>query len=698
MGIGMKYNVLDKLTSFLDNNIGEKTNVFYENLKIELEGINSLNKQSKYLKLLVLELKKEQLSQKKEILELKDKLKQAEKRYKISYLDLKINCIKELLEQIKVNLRKEIVTENKPKFNYHINEEQEEKITETKDINIDNLEDEETVDLIVMFTDFIKNCDIMENTELIKKYSKILTDRLVENVYEKENIFPEFDILLSTLKIKSISFEKNTEQREIIKEVLNNFKDIYKIYKEDKVNSKESPYFDIINYLLQDDQNYLYIKEILKRKREVYNIKHNDEHIVIYILDLYINNFKKMIRDKDSDYININYLKQVYFLFTKNYNVTLTYEEKQIIDLKLKEFNFYIKNTLIKQKRKNAAINETKQLKSRMFYKPINRFEFQEFTDDELGYFKTEINNNSKNYVKDKPSTDAFLIGENAYKLRQEDGITFLTMYGMDVHSYLVRNSYMDRYLEKCELCKEKIDEFTASGFKFKLDGKYPAIAYELEFYPSGKFKNLKVSRDIIAIKNHYTNPDTNEESKNIYNLYHNSVAKNGGTISTYDLYKLNEHFETILNNAYVEFLKEQKLPTIYYGYSLSTDKEIEHNLNNVTNSLSDLTKTDSRDIINIFSSKIDIPHYSNLPMDNGVHNFRLLDTFNYLGIENTRMLSELYFNDFKLEDIKRITRNKLQYLSNYIKKVEELNSSLDYVDTASIKLSRGKIKNKLHL
>jgi len=488
-------------------------------------------------------------------------------------------------------------------------------------------------------------------------------------------------------------------ERKILKRIYKKFKEIYDVYKEKtETRIEESPYFEIINYWLKDEHNYLNIKELLKRKQEVYNIKHNNKHIIIYILDLYINNFKKMIKDKNSEYININYLKEVYFLFTKSYNLRISKEEKDEINLKLREFRDYINNTLIKQKRKKDAFDDIKSLGTQQFYKYKEYYYFEDFSDDLLGTMKTQVLNNFKYYVKDKKTTDAFLYCGRAYSIKKEEGNTFLTLYSMDYSPYISRGSLTDRYLEKCEYIKEKVDEFTLNGLSFKKDNSYPVIGYELEFYPSGKIKNLKVKKDIIKINHQCIVNSESITSSEIYELYKKSVSKNGGIVHKFDLYALNDHFEQLLNNMYVEFLSENRLPFIYYGYSMPTNEDINNNMNELANSLHKLKKSDSRDVINIFSSKIDICHYSNLPIPNGVYDLKLIDSFNYLGIENGRMLNDLYFNARKLTDPRRLYKLKLQYLSDYIKKVKELNKSIDYTDVTEISMSKGKIKNRIHL
>lgn len=554
---------------------------------------------------------------------------------------------------------------------------------------------QELNDTLIAFANYIKNIKSI-NKENVDKYISYIKDN-IDEYYLDNKVLPDgLNYLVDVISNKISYYDKDTAERKLLKGYLNEIKNIFNNYIiDDEV--KDNPYFEIINYSLQDSSNYLYIKELLKRKYRLCNLKHNGKHIIIYILDLYIDNFKRMIKNKNSDYININYLKEVYFLFTKNYSLRINDDDKKEIEMKIGEFKEYINSTLIKQKRKNAAILDIEQMRPEQFYKEFYQCDIEAFSDDVLGYYKGQVLNTKDNFVMNKDYKEAFLFGDYAYNIKEEDTIT-LTMYAQDFSMFVLNNSLLDRYLWQCEIQKEKIDQFTLDGLSFKLGKTYPVFAYELEFYKSGKIKELTIKKDVIKITDRYLNDIRSEKPKQLNDLYKKSVVKNGGDISSFDLYKLNSHFESILNNMYIVFLTRERLPFIYYGYSLPTDRDINKNLSELSNQLFELNKWDSREVIDIFSNKIDVNHYSNLPIPNGIYDSKLINTFNYLGLANQRMLNDLYFNQRKYTDPKRMYQLKLQYLSSYIEEVSELNKTIDYVDPSKIEMSKGKIKNRMRL
>ena len=405
-----------------------------------------------------------------------------------------------------------------------------------------------------------------------------------------------------------------------------------------------------------------------------------------------------MLNDKNGTYINPVYLEEVYYLFTRNYALRMTSEEKEEIDEKLEDLSNYIADTLIKQKRKNHAINKAKEMSSKNFYRRYQYEEYEEFDEEQLSNMGAHAAGLVRNQVKEKESKNAFILGNDAYSIEEKNGLIHMIVYSINYHNFITKDSFIDRYLHECELKHEKVDEYFKSRMSFKVGNKYPVFAYELIFYPSGKFKELKVSKDVINITEKYVYAQSTDKTKLIGDLYQKSVSKNGGFYSSFDTSKLNEHFESILEKSFVEFLQTERLPFIYYGYSKTLEDEKEYNMNNLTNILYDLDKASSREVVEIFSNDVDRYHYSNLPIPNGEYDLNILNPVSFLGLEIQRMLDDCYFNQRLYSNKERIHKLKLIYLAKYIKLVQELNKKIDYVDPNVIRMSRGRIKNRIRL
>lgn len=566
---------------------------------------------------------------------------------------------------------------------------------ETKEKTNIEIEDNEIINSVKKYLELIKNSNILEEKTTIIDCSYILYNKIYEYLYETKENFKKLNYLIDVLNNKYRSLEKDSEERKILKPILNKFIDLNKIFN-DKNITINNPYFEIIEYWSNDEENYLYIKELIKRKPEICSMHNNEKHIAIYILEKYIENFKKMIIDKNSNYINKNYLKEIYYLITKNYHLRITKEERIEIDEKIKEFSDFVKNYLIKEKRKNAALLELKTLKSDKFYDKYINYEFRNYSIDNLTYEKNRIYNDSISRIKNEQYNEAFLISDRAYSIKKENNEITLKIYAFNISNYIAEKSIMYNYLEKCEFTKEEIDKFICNNFR--LNNIYPTICYNLKFYESGMIKELEVTKENIKITNQDKTFNPSGELKEFYDLYKKSLIKNGGIETKFDLSKINKHFEDILNNEFIKFVKTNKLPFIYCGSILPNAKKVNRNLNDISPILYNFDKNIAYEIINIISSKIDSEHYSILPIEDGYYNLKLVDSFNLIGIINQKMLNDIYFNGYNFDtEEKKNKEKRIRLIKNY-KIISELNSFIDYVDVAEIKESKGKIKRKFKI
>mgnify|MGYP004579266735 FL=1 len=336
-------------------------------------------------------------------------------------------------------------------------------------------------------------------------------------------------------------------------------------------------------------------------------------------------------------------------------------------------------------------------MKTNTFYPQRQEYDFRENTTDELTYDKRRVYNNSISSIKEKNATETFLISNYAYNIAESEDEINLKMYTFNIGNYIMDNSIINLELEKCEFTKEKIDEFISREFDFEVGQIYPTICYQLKFYKSGKIKSLDISRENIEIKDKITTFDVEKMGK-FYDLYKKSIAKNVGIETDYNLLEINKHFENILNNEFVKFIKENRLPFIYYGYTLPTIEEINENMNALAPFLHNIDKDVAYEIINIVSSKIDKKHYSLFPIENAEYDLKLINSFNYIGILNQKMLNDIYFNDYNFETEERKNREKKSRLIKFYKITKELNDSFNYIDVSEIKESKGKIKRRFKI
>ena len=674
------------------NNI-TKENI-YEMTMSKISSFKKIKNIKIFLKLLIKNLER-QTNQ--IIIEMKDKSIIEKRKYiqKFRREVEKIDCIKDIYKEFKNSYDEELKKEEFTKVKVVIKEPIKNVETLKKNIE-ENILECELPHSIEIFSNYIKKCNLQSDSEQIITYTDFLCYSLVEYLFDNNEIFIEFEYLLNSLKNKVNQYEKNTLEREFFKDIQKRFKNIYKIYSNNKeLKSNKDAYFEIVDYYLEKE-NYFSIQELIKRKPEICNITNENGHIVLHILNKYIDNFKKMTNNKNSNYINVKYLKEVYELFTKSPHFRMKYEEKQNVDLVINEFIVYLKSTLIKRRRKNYAIAEAKSMKSNNFYCYKEQFDIREFREDNISYERQRLINLIDDYMTEdrcNDAIDAFVLGNNAYTLTTEEGNTILKMHSLNISPFARRESVLGAYLEQCEFKNEKVDDFILRGFKFKSNKQYPVITYNLEFYQSGKLKNLTINENNINITNIYnTMYSKNTEQQEFYDFYKKSVSKNGGNLTTFDTYKINEHFEGLLQLIYSMFIRRNQLPFIYYGYKKQTENELDESKNFLATKFNGLEKKDMIELIDILTSRIDKFHYSQFPIENPVYDLKIIDSISFLGLENQRMLNDIYFNKRNIEDPKKLLNLKKEYYQYYDKKIDELNKSINYIDMEKVKKYRGKM------
>lgn len=571
--------------------------------------------------------------------------------------------------------------------------------------DIDKYEISDTLSALACF---IEKYPVKDNKEELLFYSHNINGELIEYFCNNQLILEEFYHMLDVLKNKlsNLSDKDNfevIEERKIIKKIQNDFKNIYKVYGKSESVNKDDASFEIIEYWLQSEDGYPYIKMLLKRLPKFLNVYKDEKHIVIHIIDLYIENFKKMIVDKNSDYINKNHLSEVYSLFTSNFKLNLSKNEEALIDEKLEEFVNYLKGTLIKQSRRNLAIKETRSLKTDRYYYPKKEYEPYSITDDYLYWNKQQIVNSYKDHLQrhicDSKVEKVFLMRTDnfAYSIKEQEGHVLLRFHSFDASNFISENSEMYRYFANCIMNKEKIDSFISKSFRFKKNELYPVITYQLKISNSGVIQDLNITKNVVEVNDRYWEADFSQKKLQlVFDIYKKVLLKNGGYIEeSISLDGINSYFENILNEKFVEYVQNNNLPFIYYGIFEQDEKEVLVNKNNISPILSKLDKIDFERIHEFISKNVDEYHYSNEPIENGSYKLNLLDSFNYLGLETSKMLSDFVFNQRNLDTDTAWQRMLMEYQNKNDKKVKELNSNLNYVDKNLMKMNKGKIKIK---
>lgn len=560
-------------------------------------------------------------------------------------------------------------------------------------------------DILLAFSSYLKY-DSLENKKEILSFVKKVFNQL-ENKKIEENVETSIYYILDAIKYRRLNEEKkNFETKELLKDIRDIFKGILKNVEKEKL--KKDPLFDIANYFIISENGYLYLKKLIAEIPEIVNARHivieeNEkhlEHIVIYIVKEFLNNYRKMLM-KSKTYINKDYLKAIYFLFTKNHYLYLTKVEMEKIDQLLKDF---LNDTafLTSSRRKNAVKEDIRKMYTSNFYhlenynREVNEGRLENQMNAVGLYVDGYVNKNRHDLIQER--TVQFLNPYDAYSIEIVDGITRLKIHVIDLYPYIPNYTTLNDYIYNCTIGQEEIDPFLIRRLSMKVGNIYPTITYEIEFNEKGNFNidNFSLYKSVIKIDRKINQGDFyyNKDDKDINSylaLYKRAFIKNGGDYSKFkNLLDIESYFENICNQGILELFRKNQFPILYSGIESIDKKEMMTIMNSLSSILSSLKRENFLKICSVLHNEVSEFHYSLQEFKNpSVYEFYIVNPVNYIGLSIQRIIHECLLDCFSKEDT-------LKSIERYTRELEELtvllNYSIGYVDLDTLKYNKGKI------
>ncbi len=678
----------------------EKNDSIYE-FKINYNNFKKLKKISiedlLYLQKLYKNFQKELIL---EIKTLDDNSQIEQLAEQISKINLIYNYLQRELNRKKISMKKKNKHENEKKVvlnkNYDIVEQKDNIVKEELVDLFDNnlLENVSLENILINLAKYLKNEEINEElVDISKEIGEVLNEKLLEDDLMYDQIY----LVCDAVKYRIAKEPKeNKEQRNKLKQIKKLFDSVIKEYN-DKTNLIKHDYlFDIVDFFLSNEKYYLYLQKLLQEIPRTVNIQYlNDakekEHIIFHILNEFIYNYDKMLTNKNSNYINKDYLKSVYLLFTQNYLIKLTEQDKKRIDQKLLLFVKEVNNKLTSSKRQNDVKEDIRIMYSDKFmmYRKL-------FVQKDVDIFKLERQMNSLSYnfnrsIKDtkrKDLTNEEIIllenGFHAYSLENLNEKILLKIHVIDLYNIIVDYTTLDNEIFNQTLKGEKIDPFIINIIEMQEMKLLPTITYEIPIDQNGNYKkeDFKFYTSKIKIKN-LSNKINDNNLINLLRLCNKEL--NNITLNDIDKY-----FENILNDCVVNYFESNNLPFIYSGKKKKDQFEFIEIMNKICYLLTRIDKDEFNKIYNIINSDIDRFHYSTKPFD-GEYNLSIMNPVDYIGMLNQRLLYELVmYNKNNLNEYNRVIKD---YQNKYEEIVSIFNYYQDYIDVDILKENAGKIK-----
>lgn len=539
----------------------------------------------------------------------------------------------------------------------------------------------ETTDLIVLVSTYRENIrDGKINNSLIKNLLLII--KRIVNEGLNEELAELLYSIVDSIKYRKSYTKPDSEERII----LNTCSSLLKRYLEVNVlmNTEEKePHdykFDVVIKLLKDKENYPVIKKMVEEYPQIVNVRNNKKSILIYILMMYINNYKMILEDHKY-YYNIDYLKEVYRLFCNCNSLYLSYEDKKEIEKVINNFIAEVTELDINSKKQNYAINEIIDLelenviKEKKYIKNVDKTMFDANIKD---IFFLDYKHSKRPSEIDLTDEQTFMLNDpyTCYSYTEGKGVKSLKMHTADLSNLVDDGSALENYFYNSMIRGKKVKNDILSYLKFKEGDEVSALTYEIILDNDSKIKGFKTYRSRIKVE------DILDYDKNKY-IYQNLRRITTEYINKYGdntlsgLAKIEYILKNIFQKEFVKLTRKNDLPLIAskeeYKEGLSPETFSE-----IKNIFSKLDKCDCKRLDRIFRTKIEEKYYDDRVRLHGDYDLHLTGTPDYIYLLNQRMIKELVNGEIGY-GTEFYSRQKERTISKYADLKDTLNDVLNY-------------------
>lgn len=731
----------------------KKKKLFYLTLQeIKTERKNKRNEYSKYKHELTKSekavlLKEEALLKEKiQILRLyceEIRIHQKKESYKLEYIHQDIhqkNKTTHQQESLSEPSTDDISDINNPKSQYYLSCMEKKEKFKIQDL----------AEFLLAYKYFIRHYNLLEYRDVILDYTRQLLEQL--STLEEERFIIEVTSIIDNIKYKKAEYKDKEDlniklEKEILKQIKKEFRNPFMNVK--KIKEFHDYRMDILEYLIYHEGNYYRIKKLIEYIPEIVNLRskedeylfknslsveksnQKDEYILVKIIKLFAHHLEIELRSQDSNFINRDYYKKLYFLMQRE-TIILTEEDQKEIDDTLERLFNHLKNKHYEEKRKANAMMDILEIRENInSIKENHKQVIQDQLENQIAFFgykkeralqeETRVNL-TKNYlsnihdkvdslkqqnptisnrelakelgVKVHDITNSFLFsdtmmlaGKNvAYSICQDEEYNYyFRIHTLDMTSYIEEDSMLSQDLYNT-IYSDKKAEFL-KYLKMKKQEVIPTITFQLKVMKNGYISNFQMFFSQINVNQVYTNEDlqnyrSNESLKSFIQIYR-LVDQNDHSKITIDTY--HQLFSNLVSENVFHYIYQNNLPMIIKGKNEISNFDYLRLNSELGYLLSKLDHKTYRKIFNVIGSNMDEYHYS-IEGFQGNNDMNILDDLNYEHFINQLIIKEI---------IKQTDKDKIieRYIDICQEAVTSLNDSLGYVSISSQKTKRKNLK-----
>lgn len=756
-----KLNIKNEIKNFDDKLSFENDEELFEKLDLFLSNI-----EKSIIKKYIIFYIAEKLKQKEKIEKKLNRIrntKNGEKKYKLknelSNISKIISYLNKKLEAI--NLNRKIKVKNNEKESQNIKSSDNEEMSSSS-INIKENIIMSLQNGMINIEEYKQNYEIyleslmfyLRNYNLDEFYKMNISDSIEllyelekEEKIEKSDVELYLNFIIDILKHKTVKVSKeNQKLRKEYKRIKEKLELFLEFYKKDNKKEKHNYYYDILGILIKSPRNYYVIEKLLNEMKEFvnaskririkkgYNNKESEtyylEHILVTIVDKYIENYKLELRGQTKDYVDKNYYKKLYYLFIKNPYLEI---DKNVIHKMLNDFilsldkanylrnhkeeiieeiNFMI-NGVEKEEKANVnnnILDHIKHMKAKVVNaKTPNRIRMDKTYLKEMGelYQKIllEFGDISKEKLKQlqkilnisRRDRRNILFGCNTISCSKdhsytisyyEDGSYSFRLNTLDLYS-VIKDSPLEDYLLDSLDKQNKNILLNCKDLQIEEGKILPTITYEIRIHRNGSIGSLKVYKSITEVEKEYNSIDTYKQDKKLKELVSIYKILSLDNKPNLDIEIVDNYFKDFFSKLIIDYCNTRikKIPIILKGKDI-LDEEYYMKLHyELCEIYSKLDRKSFERIYNILKMNLDQNHYSVLDdCFKGIYQIVLEN--NYVKYFNQKLISEYIRNiEFSIISIDEASNDEAKEV------LEKANKGISYIsDNKSIDKNKARV------
>lgn len=561
-----------------------------------------------------------------------------------------------------------------------------------KYVDIDDTDYNEIIgDNVHYSKEFIKKLENIRDGKYIRKYGlaleKFVPQEITKLFADLENLDKEtlekFSLLgidVSKNKLRSLRHGQNCYddvEREFLKYIIKSFEKI----KPNDITFEEpdtSIYYDILNALVDNDNNFSYIEKLIEEIPLMKSARKDNKHLIISLIDKFILNYKLKLANQGFNYIEPAFYKEIIKDFYKK-DVDLTAEEKDIIENRLNEFLNYVNDR--KYVSSKTVADDVDELKNKTVFskssidkdKVAQELKFLDISKDSIvnqyrRKYPIYVNNNTTSvFMIAGIDNCCFSIDYSNY-----ENITF------GIH-FLDTSKLVD---EDSEIVKGALEEKPYLP-KLQMNEYEPVMSFTYHFVDFKHLTDVRFSNGLVYVNKLYKDKDlenyrNKEDLKNMY-IFLNNFKSPENINSIYTTAGLKETIFKTLSNDLKRKFYNYKIPFIYERKQEESEDLIRLNHNTTCDKLYKIPKDEAHRIFKILDETLDKYYVPNQAEDVDI----VFDTSSFLGYYLMHILGKIQTGKY---DIDKESEN----LKNYL---EKLNSQRAYLPANIIKSNEAKLK-----